>query len=92
MRPAPRSLNLADCGLSDDDVEALTASATPLLRGVSLAYNNIGSHDEEPDPEREAKRADRDFRTGWAESHAELVEVALDFARRMKAGDIGWPP
>lgn len=211
-----RFLDLTDCGLGDDDVEALTASAAPLLRGISLAYNNIGSrgmralaawpvlpqlweldlHDhiagddglaalaasraaqrlleldleqdcwnarhrrfgtplpaevvdpasfpgldsmflgvvdeyhgaryssgfpprvreelaaapgtrpelvaflthldaeelEDADPEQEPDRSDRDFRTRWAESHAELVEVSLDFARRMKAGDIGWPP
>ncbi|MFI9816184.1 leucine-rich repeat domain-containing protein [Saccharothrix variisporea] len=39
-----RTLLLADCGLGDDDVEALTAVASaPRLRSVSLAYNTVGT-------------------------------------------------
>jgi hypothetical protein len=37
-----RTLNVADCGLGDNDVRALTGPA-PALTGISLAYNTIGS-------------------------------------------------
>lgn len=36
--------------------------------------------------------ADHDFRTGRATRHAELIDEARDFARRMIEGDIRWPP
>ncbi|MDA3649080.1 hypothetical protein LZ318_15480 [Saccharopolyspora indica] len=39
-----RTLDVSECGLDDDAVEALTAtSSAPVLRGISLAYNSIGS-------------------------------------------------
>lgn len=39
-----RTLDVSECGLGDDDVEALTAtSSAPRLREISLAYNSIGS-------------------------------------------------
>ncbi|GAA3955656.1 hypothetical protein GCM10023085_42810 [Actinomadura viridis] len=39
-----RTLNVAECGLGDDDIEALTAiTSAPDLRSVSLAYNSVGS-------------------------------------------------
>lgn len=44
------------------------------------------------DPRWESERASRDFRTDRAASHSALIEEAKDFARRMIAGDIGWPP
>lgn len=49
LRDAPlwrtvRTLNLAECGLHDDDIEALAStSAAPHLHSVSLAYNSVGS-------------------------------------------------
>ncbi len=42
--------------------------------------------------ERERERADRDFRTERAARHAESLDEARAFARRMIDGDIGWPP
>jgi hypothetical protein len=39
-----RTLDLAECGLGDDDIAALTAAtAAPSLRSISLAYNSVGS-------------------------------------------------
>ncbi len=38
-----QALNLAECGLDDDDIEALTTATAPDLRSISLAYNSIGS-------------------------------------------------
>ena len=39
-----RTLNVTECGLGDDDTQALAATASaPCLRGISLAYNSVGS-------------------------------------------------
>ncbi|MEV4313991.1 hypothetical protein [Actinocrispum sp. NPDC049592] len=38
-----RTLNLTECGLGDDDIEAMTAATAPDLRSISLAYNSIRS-------------------------------------------------
>ena len=39
-----RTLDVTECGLGDDDMEALAATpSAPNLHGISLAYNNIGS-------------------------------------------------
>ncbi|GAA2103300.1 hypothetical protein [Actinomadura alba] len=39
-----RTLNITECGLDDDDIEALAATTSaPYLRGISLAYNSVGS-------------------------------------------------
>lgn len=39
-----RTLDIAECGLGDDDIAALTAAtAAPRLRSISLAYNSVGS-------------------------------------------------
>lgn len=44
IRPTLRTLDLARCGLGDEDVRALTAAGpAPALTGISLAYNTIGS-------------------------------------------------
>lgn len=212
------TLNVSDCGLSDDDIEALTSTAAPGLVGVSLAYNSIGSRgaralaswavlpqlweldlhdnivgddglidlatsraaerlleldleqdcwnvskrrygtplpaevvdrasfpsldamflgivdeyhgaryssgfpahiredlvsggaarpelvaflthldmeeleDSDDDPELESLRTGHDFRTDRAERYARFVDEARNFARRMREGDIGWPP
>jgi hypothetical protein len=49
LRDAPvwrtlRTVDAADCGLGDDDIEALaTTVSAPCLHSVSLAYNTIGS-------------------------------------------------
>ncbi|ADJ47582.1 hypothetical protein AMES_5757 [Amycolatopsis mediterranei S699] len=43
LPPTLRTLDLAQCGLGDDDVRALTAAGpVPALTGISLAYNTIG--------------------------------------------------
>ncbi|WP_410676354.1 hypothetical protein [Amycolatopsis sp. cmx-4-68] len=43
LPPTLRTLDLARCGLGDDDVRALTAAGpVPALTGISLAYNTIG--------------------------------------------------
>jgi hypothetical protein len=58
-----------------------------------LTHLEMEDEVEEPaDPEWESERASRDFRTGRVARHTELIEEAEDFARRMIAGDIGWPP
>ncbi|WP_425248080.1 hypothetical protein [Streptomyces sp. NEAU-NA10] len=39
-----RTLNVAECDLDDDDVEALaTTTSAPCLRSVALDYNSVGS-------------------------------------------------
>jgi hypothetical protein len=39
-----QSLDLAECGLGDDDIVSLTATITaPCLRSISLAYNSVRS-------------------------------------------------
>ncbi|MEU9024587.1 hypothetical protein [Actinomadura sp. NPDC048394] len=39
-----RTLDVTECGLDDDDIEALAATTSaPYLRGISLAYNSVGS-------------------------------------------------
>jgi hypothetical protein len=39
-----RTLDVAECGLGDDDIASLTAAtAAPCLRSISLAYNSVGS-------------------------------------------------
>lgn len=39
-----QTLNVSECGLGDDDIEALTATiSAPRLRGISLAYNSVGT-------------------------------------------------
>ncbi|HEX7162726.1 MAG TPA: hypothetical protein VF223_15995, partial [Trebonia sp.] len=39
-----RVLDLAECGLGDDDIVSLAATiAAPCLRSISLAYNSVGS-------------------------------------------------
>jgi len=39
-----RTLDVTECGLDDDDIEAMSSTASaPNLHGISLAYNNIGS-------------------------------------------------
>jgi len=39
-----RTLDLTECGLSDDDIASLTtATSAPCLRSISLAYNSVGS-------------------------------------------------
>ncbi|MEU1479166.1 hypothetical protein [Streptomyces sp. NPDC005760] len=49
LRDAPlwrtlRTVDAADCGLGDEDVEALAATVSaPCLHSVSLAYNSVGS-------------------------------------------------
>jgi hypothetical protein len=41
---ALRTLNVTECDLDDDDIEALAATTSaPCLRGISLAYNSVGS-------------------------------------------------
>ncbi|GAA4528168.1 hypothetical protein [Amycolatopsis samaneae] len=37
------TLDLAECGLGDEDAATLTATDSPYLRSVSLAYNAIGT-------------------------------------------------
>jgi hypothetical protein len=46
---------------------------------------------ESGDPEWETRK-DADFRSARAGRHQEYIEEALDFARRMAEGDLGWPP
>jgi hypothetical protein len=49
LRQAPlwrtlRTLDVTECGLDDDDMEALASTTSaPRLHGISLAYNSIGS-------------------------------------------------
>lgn len=39
-----RTLNVTECDLNDDDIEALAATTSaPSLRNISLAYNSVGS-------------------------------------------------
>jgi hypothetical protein len=39
-----RALDLAECGLGDDDIVSLSATITaPCLRSISVAYNSVGS-------------------------------------------------
>lgn len=63
---------------------AHVASARPEL----VAFLTHLDMDDPGDPDL----ADRDFRTGRAARHAEFVDEARDFARRMIEGDIDWPP
>lgn len=44
VRRTLRTLNLSECGLGDDDIEALASTTSaPELRSVSLQYNSISS-------------------------------------------------
>lgn len=44
IRPTLHSLTANDCALKDEDIEALVATGSaPHLRGISLAYNSVGS-------------------------------------------------
>jgi hypothetical protein len=47
---------------------------------------------EEDEPEEDYAPQEEDFRTGREQAWAEYLAEAEDFARRMRSGDIGWPP
>ncbi|MGP4083502.1 hypothetical protein [Streptomyces sp. KR55] len=69
-----------------------SASTTRPELVAFLTHLDMEQIEDDDDADQESERADYDFRTERATRHAEFIEEARDFARRMSEGDIGWPP